>query len=531
MPGTHVRQSLDKEYVFPVCGVYHEARDRLICVATDNLLLLLRLEVLRDADAPGLSPDIAASPAQRRDALRVGSDHSNDEGALAGCLAAAVATTAHPNEIARQASAPGPGAQPGMHPARGDDLGARGWPKRRLALRVVSSTLTSPTASMSTTEPTSPPATTMNAHSPSPPVELRHITSNTNLATGPSRERRLSNRNSQHLRTHRLGSRSPSSIPSSPTSVHSSSSAIFERDIEPVTPASTSHSIAVDPHRIPRGKISEQLEFSVPSVLDSAAAVLTSDAQDDDYETISIVAPAVPDAGYRSGFTSPISRMSSRSPSPTGMSANRRSLLFSGSPLQSAGPAQGSPPSRPAAVHSSTAPLQPASTTPTSAYFSVTSTAEPSETGSDASSPTTATHHESTPHPAAPPQATITIATGLPPSPSPKTGAKRLSFLSYMDLLSSTPASTLPLASLTSSATALEPPPHLPSVIGLPQAQYAASSSAGSIHGSPASVLERDAVLDDVGGEWEREGLGRGLEERLEALNAVSAASPVAGRA
>ena len=34
--------------------------------------------------------------------------------------------------------------------------------------------------------------------------------------------------------------------------------------------------------------------------------------------------------------------------------------------------------------------------------------------------------------------------------------------------------------------------------------------------------MERDTasqIVDDVGGEWEREGLGRGLEERLEALN------------
>lgn len=60
-------------------------------------------------------------------------------------------------------------------------------------------------------------------------------------------------------------------------------------------------------------------------------------------------------------------------------------------------------------------------------------------------------------------------------------------------------------------------------MIGFPQAQYAASSSAGSIHAA-ASALERDAaagIMDDVGGEWEREGLGRGLEERLEALKTV----------
>ena len=39
-----------------------------------------------------------------------------------------------------------------------------------------------------------------------------------------------------------------------------------------------------------------------------------------------------------------------------------------------------------------------------------------------------------------------------------------------------------------------------------------------------ASLLERDGpglVADDVGGEWEREGLGKGLEERLEGLKAA----------
>ncbi|KAL6298047.1 hypothetical protein BKA93DRAFT_744928 [Sparassis latifolia] len=356
------------------------------------------------------------------------------------------------------------------------------------------------------------------------PAELRHITSSNNLAS-PARERRLSNRNSQYLRTHRMGSRSPNSIPSSPTSVHSSSSAIFERDIEPISASPTSFAHSSDPHRIPRGKISEQLDQSVPTVLDSAAAILAATSSaDDDFDCISIVAPAPQDNGYQSGFTSPISRLSSRSPSPTGV--NRRSLLFSTSP-----PIQGSPPVRPV-VHTAPPPPPPSTVTqtPTSAYFSAASSAMPSDMDSAESSPTTATHHEHPLHGLPPPPApapvpapaTITIPS-LPAShpPSPKNSSKRLSFLSYMDLLSSIPASTLPLSSFTSSAVASEPPPHIPSVIGLPQAQaqYAASSSAGSIHAS--STFERDAasgMVDDVGGEWEREGLGRGLEERLEAL-------------
>ncbi|KAI0701635.1 hypothetical protein C8Q76DRAFT_633623 [Earliella scabrosa] len=364
------------------------------------------------------------------------------------------------------------------------------------------------------------------------PAELRHITSATNLTT-PSRERKLSNRNSQHLRTHRLGSRSPASIPSSPTSVHSSSSAIFERDIEPIA---SPLALSSDPHHIPRAKFTEELERAVPSVLDSAAAVLTStNPDDDDLDAISIVTPAPIEPGCQSGFTSPISRLSSRSPSPSG---NRRSLLFSNSlPGSPPKPVQGSPPTRPT-VQTNPVPLAPlaplaftpnqsstVTPTPTSAYYSATSSTAGSEVDSNSSSPTTATHTEHPLHslPHNPQQLTsITVPAPFPSlPPSPKNVTKRLSFISYMDLLSSTPASAIPLSTLTSAAVVSEPPPHIPSVIGLPQAQYAASSSGGSIHGAPAYVLERDGVMgvaDDVGGEWEREGLGKGLEERLEGL-------------
>ncbi|KAH9849662.1 hypothetical protein C2E23DRAFT_737054 [Lenzites betulinus] len=366
----------------------------------------------------------------------------------------------------------------------------------------------------------------------SSPAELRHITSNTNLAS-PSRERRLSNRTSQHLRTHRLGSRSPASIPSSPTSVHSSSSAIFERDIEPIN---SPLSVVSDPHHQPRAKFTEEIERAVPSVLDSAAAVLASkDGEDDDLDTISIVTPAPLDPAYHSGFTSPTSRLSSRSPSPTG--GNRRSLLFSnslpGSPPKNV---QGSPPTRPTVqtspiLPSVSVPQTTVTPTPTSAYFSVASSAaSEADTGSNSSSPTTATHTEHPLHSLQthihPQQlSSITVPAPFPSHPpSPKAASKRLSFISYADLLSSTPASTLPLSSFTSSAMVTEPPPHIPSVVGLPQAQYAASSSGGSIHGAPMFLLERDGaagVADDVGGEWEREGLGKGLEERLEGLKTV----------
>jgi hypothetical protein len=94
--------------------------------------------------------------------------------------------------------------------------------------------------------------------------------------------------------------------------------------------------------------------------------------------------------------------------------------------------------------------------------------------------------------------------------------------MSYTDLLASTPATLAPLTSFTAAASSSDPPPHIPSVSGLAQA-----SAAASLHGAPlgGGGGARDSVsLDDIGGEWEREGLGKGLEERLEALMPVGKA-------
>ncbi|KAG2119364.1 hypothetical protein DEU56DRAFT_747366 [Suillus clintonianus] len=362
----------------------------------------------------------------------------------------------------------------------------------------------------------------------SPPVDLRRMTSNSTLLTpqkDSTREHRLSTHPSQHLNT-RMGSRSPSSIPSSPTSAHSSSSAIFERDIEPMHPPSPpAHP---NPHRIARAKGSEQLEHSVPSVLDSAASILAaSSPMEEDH--ISVVSPARDrDRLTTSGFASPIGSLRSRSPSPTG----RTSLLLSipsqqgsisplnisasgvgaGSPQRLS--IQTSPLAFPSKQGTSSKASAPSINTPASVYYSTLSSAE--------SSPTTTTLEH--PPVALPPTAISTLSPsstyGSSPHlrpitishpPSPTHGSnKRLSFMSYADLLASTPASMVPLSSFTSCATP-DPPPHIPGVEGYALNQH----DAGSLSGR-----ERDsiAMLDDVGGEWQREGLGRGLEERLEAL-------------
>ncbi|KIJ94861.1 hypothetical protein K443DRAFT_683435 [Laccaria amethystina LaAM-08-1] len=381
---------------------------------------------------------------------------------------------------------------------------------------------------------------TLRAHSP-PTVDLRHMTSS--LGSPPRHPQR-------GLRTNepRLGSRSPNSIPSSPTSVHSSSSAIFERDIEPPvipSPPTLPHH-PPNPHRVSRAKSTEQLEQSVPSVLDSAASILASIDDSHAEEQISVEAPA----SRSSGFASPLS-FRSRSPSPLGV----RNVTAVGVPVHNLLLSPHAPPTTvPVVVPHSPAQLPvirpliqtdtvavastPSLATPTSAYYSTTSSMGSS---SSSSSPTTTTAQEhplaSLPEPNAPFQHTHSssntnspnagfsplLPSSHPPSPT-HAAKKRLSFMSYSDLLSSTPTSTLPLSSLTTSASSFEPPPHIPSVSGLGIAPGGIggglASERSSIRGGVSHHGNRDsiALLDNVGGEWERQGLGMGLEERLDAV-------------
>lgn len=78
-----------------------------------------------------------------------------------------------------------------------------------------------------------------------------------------------------------------------------------------------------------------------------------------------------------------------------------------------------------------------------------------------------------------------------------------------------------------------EPPPHLPTVsLSLPNGSRTVSASASAAGSTRNSVMydlppfavgvKEPSSMDEAGrGEWEREGLGRGLEERLEALLSV----------
>lgn len=119
---------------------------------------------------------------------------------------------------------------------------------------------------------------------------------------------------------------------------HSSSSAIFERDIEsvpafqlnPTSPKSTLSKIS-DPHRTSRGSAHEPLESSVPSVLSSAASALALSLSptSEDAAVISVIVPASITTATASPPSSFALLGNSRSPSPTGTQ-----FSFSQSPTQ-----------------------------------------------------------------------------------------------------------------------------------------------------------------------------------------------------
>ncbi|KAJ7502460.1 hypothetical protein B0H11DRAFT_640420 [Mycena galericulata] len=341
------------------------------------------------------------------------------------------------------------------------------------------------------------PSSTTRSSPAVPPIDLRHMTSNTPLAVSHD-----GRRTSQHLQaTVRKGSLSPSSIPSSPTSVHSSSSAIFERDIEPLHLSPATPGAKKDPHRIPRSKTTESIDQSVPSVLDSAASILNSMASEDG-DSIAVIAPAplsspgLLDQGTvrsrSSGFASPIGSFRSRSPSPSPRTGNRTSLLLN---IPSPG-ALGQHQHVATPVPQSQFPTPPVSSSPNSGSLTARQFVDPvtptSALGENAYSTGTARQGQAN---------------------------KRLSFMSYTDLLSSTPTATQPLSALTSPASS---PSHIPGVSLATDPSVAGSAYGGS--GAPSlrnfgfGLGDEDRTMDDVGGEWEREGLGKGLEERLEAL-------------
>ncbi|KAH8823620.1 hypothetical protein DL96DRAFT_1615061 [Flagelloscypha sp. PMI_526] len=425
--------------------------------------------------------------------------------------------------------------------------------------------------------PPSPPrAGASIVSSPLEPAPVRHVQSNSQL---------LPHTNTNRLSASFGGGRSPvASIPSSPTSVHSTSSAIFERDIEPISlsplitslspsspttnPTNTSPTIIPAPSSFARAHITDA---SVPTVLDSAAEILAtinsspsnSPGAHDEVENVTIVTPlsfssAGGSTSLKSGFSSPDGRRAmsvvssgfasgggrSRSPSPgpgagprSGAERSRKASLLLNF-AQQAHHAQGqsqtlgvSPPASPSKLPIIDTQMTnlgtgtPSIVTPTSVYYSS------ADTASSASSPTVEGLPDAEP-------STASVTTPTPPSPRMSTlrpspprsntlnaAEKRLSFLSYTDILSSTPSSTTPLSSLTTSARADVTPAHIPTVEAS-LFEGNGGPGGGGVEDEANLLVWRSNVVGDLmdeGGEWERQGLGMGLEERMDVIEMLSA--------
>ncbi|KAG8921319.1 hypothetical protein FRC02_000317 [Tulasnella sp. 418] len=136
----------------------------------------------------------------------------------------------------------------------------------------------------------------------------------------------------------------------------------------------------------------------------------------------------------------------------------------------------------------------------------------------------------------------VGLTTASPPSPSPNNANKRLSFISYNDMLNSTPISQFTLKSVVTNPPADEEPPHLVATtttttssaasmkashspttdvfgLGLNPATTAPVMGGGGASGHGHHTHSHDETGEAA--EWEQEGLGRGLEERLEAVLAI----------
>ncbi|KIO23566.1 hypothetical protein M407DRAFT_108877 [Tulasnella calospora MUT 4182] len=504
----------------------------------------------------------------------------------------------------------------------------------------------------STTATTSPPK--------SPSIHVREP-STTKASIQPTSMHALSPVNF----TTPSGARSPSasgSMPSSPTSIHSSSSAIFERDIEQPLTATTSSLLTLhkDPHHTARAAAHEPLESAVPSVLSAAVTALgevdsaslsaphsggggstTSGGKEIrkgmSMDDISVIAPSpLSPQNWTASTAGSIRLSASRSPSPhllplpglasLGQQQQQQPTTSSPSPSASNKVARSAVPNRintggsadgdnglatatatgaaasPSVIgvvvpptpnantfgFASPAGIRPSnsgSTSPQSATASpliVTpplpvatagipiarsggasrSTSRPTSIAMSLEelslAPLVATTADS-PVPVPPdvePIAFSGSAHPRPPSPNAlnanNTASKRLSFISYNDLLNSTPMSSFPLSSVTSGAA--EPPHQVDVTVRSPR-RTRTNSRQSTLNRSPVSDVfgTRTSVFEDEnlggvllsaaaaaasasaspnaqqptlqhthdvgpkgGGEWEREGMGSGLEERLE---------------
>ena len=297
---------------------------------------------------------------------------------------------------------------------------------------------------------------------------------------------------------------------------HSSGSAIFERDIEPIPTlsfAAPSPTHSVNPHRIPRAKATEAIENSVPSVLDSAINALN-----DDPSSVTVLSSAPQLAGSPRSLPSAGSGTSSGSPPVMslllqGMGVS--GLVSASASVSGAASVSGFTSGFASPIASSRAPSPARSVSPLG-------DASGSPPQSMTISATAATSH-----PAAP-ASPVKKAGPVTPSPQAlKSTNNRLSFISYTDLLTSAPIAAQPLSAVLAPGSA-EPPTHVVVVNDEDSGSVRGGTGyAGSLMGDaplPKGDREGEKDVDSLGvvglggGEWEREKMGWGLEERLERL-------------
>ncbi|WVO17822.1 hypothetical protein L204_105520 [Cryptococcus depauperatus] len=386
------------------------------------------------------------------------------------------------------------------------------------------------------------------------------------------------------------------SRPSSPSSIHSSGSAIFERDIEQPSMASLSlnpnpphqpHTLKHKPSRILHLSHGSPLDHTVPAVLDDAVEALTQGGQDTGgLKDLEIEAPA-PNAG---GMARPslsslpsitgrriptghaaILANSSRSPSPVSINSRTSSMA---SPTQSppilaqlsgqtfgtaAGPGGTGMAASLASPATSTQKMQHASSVARPAMPMRISTGPQlpggwafkeekgdvlnKEPQASVPAPTPA----SIPHPGQTSSPLNVIPAHLSPSKVVgKSQHHRLSFVSYNDILLSIPTQVTSFGEITSGTVS---PEHLPGTVSPSLSTRSPVISPPTNGDSPlpgaspspvslgnSAVLgqqSQQSALKKVGpkaswdgnirgsfglgeAEWKKEGLGKGLEQRLE---------------
>lgn len=421
---------------------------------------------------------------------------------------------------------------------------------------------TSPPPLVAPTARSASAGTTLSVHAPASPLK----NSSSSHALGHGYPHALHHPHAGHPHLSR---------PGSPASIHSSGSAIFERDIELPLGSQTLSSKA---SRIfhPHGS---QLEQSVPAVLDDAVEALTNAPGEINLNAFEIEAPSV--SSHMLGSRSPSAQLSpqtrsrvmsmerpraSRSPSP-----ERNNPLLNSPPilaalstqLQNVGGGTSIAGSVPTLSNSSVAspdqPLSPIS--PIEPIESLSNSTSPTKhrpaplrkmssgpqlpggwafTDEDAEGATAvkeapappATAPNSPPsHQAAAPGALLTPTTSNTAAGTATAKEKRrISFISYNDLLLGVPTSVASLGEIASGNLSPDHLPGLPGTLSPPpivagnptRSPVIGASGAGasaSVATSP-SMPNRDSLSPQpqLEGEWSREGLGRGLEQRLEDL-------------